>query len=102
MTSRVDTFADIDSEVPALTYAGTSVQTGVLIPVSSSTNYVEKIAVLVPTSGVFIAKGTNPTATANSLCIPSGTMYHLKINRGEKIAALQQTASGVLSITLLK
>lgn len=46
----------------------------------------------------FVAFGTNPVATVNSLYLPAGMVEYLGINPGEKVAVLQVSAAGFLSI----
>lgn len=50
----------------------------------------------------FIAVGSNPTATASSMMISGGSTEFLAVIPGEtKVALMQVTASGIVSITQL-
>ena len=46
-----------------------------------------------------IAFGSNPTATANSTFIPKGLPEYFKVNSGEKLSVIQDSAAGTLYIT---
>jgi len=50
------------------------------------------------TSACRIAIGTNPTATATSMLLMPGEGEYFLVNGGEKVAAIQETAVGKLSI----
>lgn len=49
----------------------------------------------------YIAVGSNPTATTNSLMMPAGSVEFFAVNPSDKVAVLQVTAAGRVSITEL-
>jgi hypothetical protein len=53
---------------------------------------------LCASSDCFVAFGSNPTASSSSLFLPAGMVEYFGINPGDKIAVIQSSASGFLSI----
>lgn len=49
----------------------------------------------------YIAIGSNPTATANSLMMPAGAIEFFAVNASDKVAVLEVSAAGRVSITEL-
>ena len=66
---------------------------------SAALTSVSEVLVSVNTN-MYITVGTNPTAAnaAGSFYIPSGTVFHLQVTAGQKIAAIRDTADGSIYI----
>lgn len=64
------------------------------IPMGATTGIVR----LCPTSDCYVAFGANPTASSSSLLLPAGAVEYFGINPGDKIAVLQVSSGGYLSI----
>lgn len=74
-----------------LAYSGTSAQ-------SAAITGTEVLLHNCGTARCYVKAGTNPTATANDIPVESGEKFHLRITTGDKIAAIQDSASGNLNI----
>jgi hypothetical protein len=75
-----------------VTITGTSAQSAAL---PSSEVY------LCSTTDCWLTKGANPTAVAAAdlmLYLPAGCPLHMRITRGEKIAFIQHSAGGTVSV----
>lgn len=48
--------------------------------------------------GCFIAIGANPVADSNSLFLPAGMVEYFGVSPGQKIAVIQNTEAGFLSV----
>lgn len=75
-----------------ITVAGTSAATSNAM---GSQTFKIRIAT---TTDAYFAIGPTPTATTSDPVLPAGTVDYVKINPGEKVAALQVTAGGVFSV----
>jgi hypothetical protein len=62
---------------------------------ASGTKYVR----IACTSAAYIAIGANPTATSSSMIVPANTAQIFKCNGSDKVACLQVSAGGVMSVT---
>jgi len=51
------------------------------------------------TAAIYVAFGTNPTATSSDLIMGIDAIEHFKITPGHKVSVLQVTAGGKVSIT---
>jgi hypothetical protein len=58
-----------------------------------------QIRVAVIGNACYIAIGETPTATSNSPMLPVNTVDYFTVTPGQKLAALQNTGAGTLSIT---
>ncbi len=77
-----------------------SLQSTVIGTTAQATSAPDNILIrLSATSNCRIAVGTNPTATSTSTYLPSGVVEFIEIVPGERVAVIQDTASGTLSIT---
>lgn len=56
------------------------------------------VRVVLTTDG-YIAIGKAPVATTNDMFMPANTPEYFKINAGEKVSAVQDSASGILHVT---
>lgn len=54
---------------------------------------------VISSTDVFLAVGTNPTATTSSMLLPANTPEYIKLNTGDRIAAILSTGSGYLYVT---
>jgi len=50
------------------------------------------------TQDTYIELGTNPTATTSSFLMPAGSIEFLRVNPSSKIAVIQVTTAGRISI----
>lgn len=57
---------------------------------------------LCTTVDVHVAIGADPTATTASTLMPAGAVEYFQIEDGWKVAALQASAAGVLSVTTVR
>lgn len=97
MSSRLETVNRPYKEIAALSYTGTAAQSGVLIQDDQANYQVQ----LCPSTDCYIALGASPTATANSLRLPAGTIQQFPLQALDKVSALQVSAAGTLSITIM-
>lgn len=74
-----------------LTSSGTSAA-------STALTEVNKIRIAT-TTAVHIAFGTNPTATTGNLILPDDSVETFTINPGDKIAVIQVSSGGKVSVT---
>ena len=58
-----------------------------------------QIRVCVIANPCWIKIGDNPTATANDTLLPVNSIEYFTVTPGQKLAVLQQTGAGTLSIT---
>lgn len=77
-----------------ITSSGTSQQSSAL----SADASIARVAV---NQDTYIEIGSNPTATANSLMMPAGAIEFFAVNAADKIAVLEVSAAGRVSITEL-
>lgn len=54
---------------------------------------------LMSTTDCYVKFGVSPTATTNDMYIAAYQPEYFKINAGEKVAAIQVSASGTLGVT---
>lgn len=72
-------------------YSGTSAQ-------SAAITGTEVLVHNCGTARCYIKAGANPTATANDIPLETGEKFHLRITTGDKIAVIQDSASGNLNV----
>lgn len=77
-----------------ITTNGTSQQSSAL----SADASIARVAV---NQDTYIEIGSNPTATANSLMMPAGAIEFFAVNAADKVAVLQVSEAGRVSITEL-
>lgn len=53
---------------------------------------------IVATTDVYLAFGSNPTATSTGILLPAGVVEVFPVNGGEKVAAIQVASSGTMSV----
>ena len=53
---------------------------------------------LMASQDVYLAFGSNPTATSTGLHLPAGVPEYFAVTAGEKVAALQVSAAGALNV----
>lgn len=53
---------------------------------------------LAATTDMWLAFGTNPTATTSGIFMPSGSIEYFGVSPGSKIAAIRDSADGKLNI----
>lgn len=92
---------DSNGQISRTFYIGSSVNVSfnATSAQSAALSSTETQARIVATQPCYIAVGTNPTATTASTYLPAGISEYIAVNPGDKIAALQVTAAGVLNIT---
>ena len=93
MADKKPPFRVLEGTNQNITVAGTS---------AATTNAFSNGAVvlrLATTTDCYIAVGASPTATTSHAILPAGTIDHILVEPSEKVAALQVTAGGVLSVT---
>jgi hypothetical protein len=77
-----------------LTSSGSSAQ-------STAFTSVNKVRIAA-TQAVYIAFAANPTATSSDLVLPANGVETFTITPGHKVAVLQVTSGGIVSITPIK
>jgi|TARA_E500000318_G_scaffold30931_1_gene30668 hypothetical protein len=85
-------FAVVSTE--KLSYTGTADQSAAF---ASGIHHIRIVA----TSDCHYAIGANPTATANDTYLPADTVEKIRVNQGEKISVVQNSAGGDAFITSL-
>ena len=65
---------------------------------ASATASIVRVAV---NQDTYVAVGDSPTATANSLMMPAGSVEFFAVTEGQKVAFLQVSAAGRISVTEL-
>lgn len=58
-----------------------------------------RIIRVTPTTAAYIAIGASPTATTTGIYMSAGITDYFKVNPGEKISAVQDSAGGSLYVT---
>lgn len=83
----------------ALSFTGTSAQSDAL---DSDGGHQANIVVrLCATQNCYVAFGEDPTATSSSTYLPAGIVEYFRMTAGHKIAALQVSDVGSLSISIM-
>lgn len=76
-----------------VTVAGTSAATANALGADT------RVVRLAATTACYIAIGTTPTATTSNPILPAGAVDYVIVEPSDKIAALQVSTGGVLSVT---
>lgn len=94
---RVDLTWRPNVEQTAITTSGSSQQSAAF----GAQTYAIRLGVSsgTATSGMHFSIGFNPTATANSPYMPAGAIEYIAVNPGEKVAILDDNATG-LKVTI--
>ena len=67
--------------------------------ITNATGTQIRILRLAATADTYIAIGAAPTATTSDLIIPAGTIDYINVPASTKVAGLQVSGAGVLSVT---
>ena len=78
-------------------FTGTSAQSSALGTTGGSNVLVR----LTATAACRILEGSNPTAVATSTLLPAGVVEFVEVTAGNKLAVIQDSAAGTLSITIV-
>lgn len=81
------------TEQTVITTSGSSQQSAAF---GAQTRQVRVCAI---SNACYVSIGGNPTATANSVLLPVGRPEYFTVTPGQKLATLQNTGAGTLSIT---
>lgn len=79
-----------------ITVGASSAQSTVIGTVGQTPN---RLIRLCATTNCRIAIGTSPTATASSTLLPANIVEYVELTAGERVAVIQDSAGGTLSIT---
>lgn len=58
-----------------------------------------RVVRLVSTSDCHLAISANPTATTAGPLLPAGAVEYIRVNAGDKVAAIQRSSAGILYVT---
>ena len=95
MAGLTDTLMQSAGSTSTVSVSGTSAQSSA-ISVEAKSHALVRV---VSTTNCHLAFGNNPTATTSNLLLPAFTVEYFKMNTGDKIAAIQNSASGTLYIS---
>ena len=84
------------STAQEVTVGAASAQSSVIGTAGQTPNRVVRLCA---TTACRIAVGTNPTATATGTLLPANVAEFTELTPGERIAVIQESAAGKLSIT---
>jgi hypothetical protein len=89
----------MDKVIPA--YANNTPSFQTLVTTTANTSAAINATRILITAGAqtqFVEFGTNPTATANSFCIPANNTLQFNFVSGQKVSALGHAAGGYVTI----
>jgi hypothetical protein len=69
---------------------------------AQSTAFISSEIAIAANTNCWITIGANPTAVADTdanMYLPAGVVFHLRVKVGDKLAAIQDTAAGHISVT---
>lgn len=94
-----DRYASNAAQVCALSGTHQQVSVGAASTASNAVAAATNIVRLVADVACRIAIGAAPTATATGIYLPANTVEYIAVAGSQKIAVIQESASGFLSIT---
>lgn len=77
----------------------TAAFTGTSAAISNAVGSQTRVVRLYATQDCYVAVGASPTATTSDMPLPAGAIEYIKINPGEKVAAVQISTGGNLHVT---
>jgi hypothetical protein len=84
--------------IPGTSYGYTTTGSSQQSSAMSATVSIVRVAV---NQDTYIALGSDPTATANSAMMPAGSVEFFAVTEGDKVAFLEVTAAGRVTVTEL-
>jgi hypothetical protein len=84
--------------IPGTSYGYTTTGASQQSAAMSSTVSIVRVAV---NQDTYVAVGSDPTATANSAMMPAGSVEFFAVTAGEKVAFLQVSQAGRITVTEL-
>ena len=93
MSNKIPPFRVLEGTNQNVTVAGTSAATAAAMSADAT------VVRLASTTDCYVAVGTTPTATTSDVVILAGFPEYFLIEPSDKVAALQVTAGGTLSVT---
>lgn len=84
--------------IPGTSYGYTTTGASQQSSAMSATASIVRVAV---NQDTYVAVGTNPTATANDAMMPAGSVEFFAVTEGDKVAFLQVSTAGRITVTEL-